>query len=229
MKLIDKIAWDKLGGLIPAITQDIKTGNILMQAFINKEALELTLTTNNVHYFSRSKNRVWEKGEKSGHKQKVIEIFLDCDLDSILIKVEQIGVACHTGNSTCFFNKINKDKTIEETQSNKLNVSEIYDVFDTLFDKIKSKKNDDPNISYTALLHNKGANSIGKKIVEEAAELSFAIKDMDTKEIIYESADLLYHTLVGLSFSNVSLDEVRTELLRRFNISGIEEKKSRNK
>lgn len=228
MDILNNIQWDKLNGLIPAITQDDKTNRVLMCAFMNKESLNLTMQTGYAHYFSRSKKRIWKKGESSGHTQKIIELMLDCDHDSLLLKVEQNGVACHTGNPTCFFNKININ-CITKIQSNYLDTKPIYDIFDNLFNTIQDKKFDNAKESYTASLFAKGENQIGKKIVEESSEFAFAIKDRDKKEIIYEAADLFYHTLVGLSFSNTTLEEVRAELLRRFGTSGIEEKRSRNR
>lgn len=228
MDILSSIQWDKLNGLIPAIAQDSKTNEVLMCAFMNKESLQLTIQTGYAHYFSRSKQRIWKKGESSGHSQKIVELMLDCDYDCLLLKVEQNGIACHTGNLTCFFNKIDQN-SIVKTQSNSIDTTQIYDIFDNLFNTIQDKKFDSTEKSYTASLFAKGENQIGKKIVEESSELAFAIKDKDKKEIIYEAADLFYHTLVGLSFSNITLDEVRTELLRRVGTSGIDEKNSRKK
>jgi len=224
MNQIDKIDWEKMNGLIPVVTQEASTNEVLMLAYMDKEALELTLKTNIAHYFSRSKQRIWKKGESSGHTQEIVDIMLDCDDDTILLKVNQTGVACHTGRKSCFFTSIKTNEIISDVQ---VNTSEAYGVVDTLYHTICEKKNDDPKKSYTSKLLNGKENSMLKKIVEEAGEFTFAIKDNDTEEIIYEAADLTYHTLVALASRNVSPDRVKQELARRFGMSGIEEKNSR--
>ena len=229
MNILETIAWDKLqNGLIPAITQDYLTNEVLMLAFMNKEALKLSLQSGYAHYFSRTKNRLWKKGEQSGHTQKIIECYLDCDKDTLLLKVKQEGVACHTGNQTCFFNQISLD-TITQKSQNTIDTSKLYGAVDTLYHTLLERKNANPNTSYTASLFHKGENTIAKKIVEEAAELGFAIKDKESKDIIYEAADLLYHSLVGLAYRDLSPDLVKQEIIRRFGLSGIEEKNSREK
>ncbi|MFA6789466.1 MAG: bifunctional phosphoribosyl-AMP cyclohydrolase/phosphoribosyl-ATP diphosphatase HisIE [Arcobacteraceae bacterium] len=219
-----KIDWQKMDGLIPVITQDATSNEVLMLAYMNEEALNLTTQTNIAHYFSRSKQRIWKKGESSGHLQHVKNIMIDCDNDTILLKVEQIGVACHTGRRSCFFTDLQSNTILHEVE---VNTSSAYGVIDTLYHIISEKKNDDPNISYTAKLLQGKQNSLLKKIVEEAGELTFALKDDNTEEIIYESADLVYHCLVGLARKNISPDRVKQELARRFGMSGIEEKNSR--
>ena len=229
MNILETIAWDKLqNGLIPAIAQDYLTNEVLMLAFMNKEALKLSLQSGYAHYFSRTKNRLWKKGEQSGHTQEIIECYLDCDKDTLLLKVKQEGVACHTGNQTCFFNQISLD-TITQKSQNTIDTSKLYGAVDTLYHTLLKRKNANPNTSYTASLFHKGENTIAKKIVEEAAELGFAIKDKESKDIIYEAADLLYHSLVGLAYRDLSPDLVKQEIIRRFGLSGIEEKNSREK
>ncbi|TLD82424.1 bifunctional phosphoribosyl-AMP cyclohydrolase/phosphoribosyl-ATP diphosphatase HisIE [Helicobacter sp. MIT 11-5569] len=223
-----QIAWEKLNGLIPVIVQDYQTQAVLMLAFMNKEALELSLRSRFAHYFSRSKQRIWKKGEQSGHTQKIHAIALDCDKDSLLLKVEQQGVACHTGEKSCFFNTIDLDSFVIESKiESKMNSSVIYGAVDALYHTLLERKNANPKTSYTAKLYYKGENTIAKKIVEEAAELGFAIKDNNNKEIIYEAADLLYHSLVGLAYKDISPDLVKQEILRRFGLSGIDEKNAR--
>lgn len=229
-EILEQILWDKCGGLIPAIAQDYQTREVLMLGFMNKEALELSLESGFVYYFSRSKERIWKKGEQSGHTQKIRTIALDCDKDSILIGVEQVGVACHTGAKSCFFNTITlREKKLDSNIESKLdsNISAIYSAIDVLYHTLLERKGADPKTSYTAKLYHKGENTIAKKIVEEAAELGFAIKDNARKEIIYEAADLLYHVLVGLAYKDVSPDLVKQEILRRFGLSGIDEKNAR--
>ncbi len=231
MEILETITWDKLqNGLIPAIVQDFQTHEVLMLAFMNKDALKLSLQTGYAHYFSRTKNRLWKKGEQSGHTQEIIECYLDCDKDTILLKVKQKGVACHSGNQTCFFNQLaldSKTNSITQKSPQTLDSSRIYGAIDSLYHTLLERKNADSTTSYTASLYHKGENTIAKKIIEEAAELGFAIKDNDSKEIIYEAADLLYHSLVGLVYRDLNPDLVKQEIARRFGLSGIDEKKAR--
>ncbi len=224
MSMVDKIDWQKMDGLIPVITQDAKTNEVLMLAYMNEEALKLTLETKQAHYFSRSKQRLWKKGESSGHTQEVVSTMVDCDNDTILLKVNQNGVACHTGRKSCFFTDLENDEIKLDVEVNTTNA---YGVIDTLYHVIESRKNDDPSKSYTAKLLQGKENSMLKKIVEEAGEFTFAVKDNDEEEIIYEAADLLYHSLVALSSRGINPDRVKQELSRRFGLSGIEEKNSR--
>ena len=224
MEELNKIDWVKMDNLIPVITQDATTNEVLMLAYMNKEALELTIKTNYAHYFSRSRQRIWKKGESSNHLQEIVEILLDCDNDTILLKVNQEGVACHTGRKSCFFTNLTTNETISEIQ---IDTSATYGVIDTLYHTIQEKKNDEPTKSYTAKLLQGKQNSMLKKIVEESGEFTFAIKDDNEEEIIYEAADVTYHMLVALASKNISPDRVKQELARRFGISGIEEKNSR--
>lgn len=222
--MIENIDFEKGDGIIPVITQDNETNEVLMLAYMNKEALELTLKTNFAHYFSRSKQRLWKKGESSNHTQEVKSISVDCDNDTILLKVKQNGVACHTGRKSCFFTNLKSGETTSEVE---VDTTAAYGVIDTLYHTILEKKNDDPKTSYTAKLLQGKQNSMLKKIVEEAGEFTYAVKDNDIEEIIYEGADLMYHCLVAMASQNVSPDRVKQELARRFGMSGIEEKNSR--
>jgi len=222
--IIDKIDFEKQDGLVPVITQDSTTNEVLMLAYMNKEAVELTLKTNFAHYFSRSKQRIWKKGESSNHTQEVESIKIDCDNDTILLKVKQEGVACHTGRKSCFFTDLATNEISSEVE---VDTTAAYGVVDTLYHTIQEKKNDDPKTSYTAKLLQGKENSMLKKIVEEAGEFTFAVKDNDTEEIIYEGADLMYHCLVAMASKNVSPDRIKQELARRFGLSGIAEKNSR--
>ncbi len=222
--MIDKIDWSKQD-LLPAIVQEVNSNKVLMLAYMNKEAVELTLKTNLAHYYSRSRKKMWKKGESSGNLQHVKEIYLDCDLDTILLKVIQDGgCACHTGRESCFFNRVD----IEEKPSEIIQDIN-YSVIDKLYHTIQERKLADPKTSYVASLFEKGDNSILKKVVEEAGEFSFAVKDNDEKEIVYEAADLAFHTLVALAHKNINPDLIKQELERRFGLSGIEEKNSRTK
>ncbi|RXJ78371.1 bifunctional phosphoribosyl-AMP cyclohydrolase/phosphoribosyl-ATP pyrophosphatase [Aliarcobacter skirrowii] len=226
MKILEKIEWEKMDDLIPVITQDSSSNEVLMLAYVNKEALELTLKTGFAHYFSRSKQRIWKKGESSNHTQKIVDIFLDCDNDTLLFKVIQEGVACHTGRKSCFFTNIQNEKIVEDVL---VDTSKTYSVIDSLYHTIQERKNEDTTKSYTAKLLNGSQNSMLKKIVEEAGEFCFAIKDKNKDEAIYEAADITYHILVAMASLNIDPDRVKQELKRRFSISGIEEKNSRKK
>ena len=283
-----KIDWEKVGGLLPAIVQESLSGEVLMLAYMNEEALNLSLKTGFAHYFSRTKNRIWKKGEESGNTQAIDEIFLDCDNDTILLKVVQNGgIACHTGEKSCFFRKISGDggeSNLTGADEQNLNQAKkpIYGIIDEVYHTILDRKlNADPQTSYVASLFKKGENAILKKVGEEATELVMACKDASarknetaqfdsaanggqilsnltqnenfakisnenaanqnsqtetsqnqkpkspTEEIIYEAADLCFHSLVALALHGVHPDRVKAELARRFGLSGIEEKNSR--
>ncbi len=222
---LNKVDWDK-SELLPVIVQEIGTNEVLMMAYMNKEALELSLSTKIAHYFSRSKQRIWKKGESSGHTQAIKEFLLDCDNDTLLIKVIQEGVACHTGRKSCFFTNIETGEAVSEVE---VEMASTYGVIDELYHTLLERKNADPETSWTAKLFAKGENTILKKIVEEAGELCFAVKDDDHEEIVYESADLVYHCMVALALKNISPDRIKQELARRFDMSGIAEKNSRDK
>lgn len=224
-EIINRIDWQKIP-LLPVIVQDVLSNEVLMMAYMNKEALSLSLSTKTAHYFSRSKQRIWKKGESSGHIQEIHSFNIDCDNDTLLIKVTQHGVACHTGRVSCFFTELESGEIQSEV---KVNSEALYGVIDTLYHTVQERKNANPQISWTANLLSKGDNAILKKVVEEAGEFSFACKDNNEHEIIYEAADLTYHVLVALAFKNISPDRVKQELARRFNMSGIAEKNSREK
>ncbi len=218
------VNWDKTP-LVPAIVQDAKSGEVLMLAYMNKEALELTLSTGYAHYFSRSKQRIWKKGESSGHTQKIEDVLIDCDNDTILLKVEQAGVACHTGARSCFFRSVKEEKRVLEQE---VDVESKYSVTDVLYHTILERKNSNAEKSWTKkLLDNK--ELLLSKIREEADELAVAIDEESDEQVIYEAADLLYHSLVGLGYRDVNPDRVKQELKRRFGMSGIEEKANRSK
>ena len=211
--------------LIPTIAQDYQTNEVLMLAYMNEEAFNLTISTGFAHYFSRSKQRIWKKGESSNHTQEIKDILLDCDADTIILKINQNGVACHTGTKSCFFTSVLQDKIIADKE---IDTDAIYGVIDTLYHTILERKNDTASKSWTKKLLNNEELMLSK-IKEEADEVCQAIKSESDKQVIYESADLLYHTLVGLGHRNISPDRVKQELSRRFGTSGITEKESRQK
>ena len=220
-----QIDWNK-NRLIPAIAQDAQTNDVLMLAYMNKEAYELTLSTGYAHYFSRSKQRIWKKGESSGHTQEVKDVLLDCDADTVILKIKQNGVACHTGRKSCFFTSVLQEKVILDKE---VDTDAIYGVVDTLYHTILERKNAPASQkSWTKKLLDDKALMLSK-IREEADEVCVAIDEESDEQVIYEAADLLYHTLVGLGYREISPDRVKQELSRRFGMSGIEEKENRKK
>ncbi len=187
-----EIDFEKHGGLVPVVVQDVKTRVVLMVAFMNKEALQTTVDSGKVTFFSRTKGRLWTKGESSGHFLILKEIIHDCDSDSILIKAEPIGPTCHTGADTCF-NESNHDP-----------ISFIR----TLIKTISDRKNQPNDSSYTASLFKKGINKVAQKVGEEAVELVIEAKDDNKELFLGEAADLLYHYFVLLEAKGYSLNEV---------------------
>lgn len=188
-------------GLVPAIAQDIATGEVLMLAYMNEEAVKLTLETNIVHYYSRSRKELWKKGETSGNIQEVKGFYYDCDKDTILIKVNQTGVACHTGTYSCFTNEAKASKDYKNT---------IGDLYKTIMDR----KLNPTEASYTNYLFDEGIDKILKKVGEESAEVIIGAKN-SKEELIYESSDLIYHLLVLLVNQGVSLGDIYEELNKR--------------
>lgn len=238
-ELVARLDWDK-SPLIPAVVQDSSSKEVLMLAFMDKQALQLTLESGYMHYFSRSKNRIWKKGERSGHTQKVESIALDCDNDALLFSITQVGAACHTGHKSCFFHKLDssklsalESKTLESSaldsssKAHTSDLSQVYGIMDTLYHTLLERKSVPESSSYTASLYAKGVNGFGKKIIEEAGEVLLALKDKDSAQIVYECADLLYHILVGLAYYNIHPEQVLAELQRRLGLSGLEEKARR--
>lgn len=193
-------------GLVPVITQDYKTGEVLMLAYMNEEAYQKTLETGKMVYYSRSRQKLWCKGETSGHYQYVKHLMIDCDSDTILAKVRQIGVACHTGQPTCFFTDLVK-KDYDDT--NPLTVFQ--DVYDIILDRKKNPKEG----SYTNYLFDKGIDKILKKCGEEATEIVIAAKNPETEELKYEISDFLYHLMVLMAERDLTWNEIVKELAHR--------------
>ena len=208
-------------GLIPAIIQEYRTKKVLMLAYMNEESLQKTIETKKTWFWSRSRGKLWNKGETSGHFQLVKAISYDCDADTLLIQVEQIGVACHTGANTCFFNEISvgeaEVRTVEgeSKASQELKKLENSTILSELHELIKNRKTERPEGSYTTYLFDKGQNKILKKVGEEAAEVIIASKSDDKAEVVYEVGDLIYHLLVLLNYHDISLEEVYQELNKR--------------
>ncbi len=219
-----EIDWQK-NPLVPVVVQDADTKEVLMLAYMNKEAFDLSRESGYAHYYSRSRKRLWKKGESSGHTQEIVQMLLDCDADTLLLQVHQRGVACHTGRKSCFFNDL---ESKEPASKPEVDPSSVYGVTDTLYHTILERKSGDPESSYTAKLIQGSENGMLKKVVEEAGEFCFAFKDGNEEEIVYECADLVYHVLVALGKKEISPDRIRQELAGRFGMSGIEEKNSRD-
>ncbi len=203
-------------GLIPAIIQDVVNGEVLMVAYMNRESLALSLQTGRTWFYSRSRQCLWQKGETSGHRQYIREVLTDCDQDALLVKVDQVGVACHEGYRSCFFRQLapaGGETAVESATGGQPTTPG--DILDLLFAVIRDRQRTLPENSYTAQLFRKGIDRIAQKVGEEAVEVVIAGKNRSRDEIINESADLVYHLLVLLAECGVSLDEIRTKLAER--------------
>jgi len=193
-------------GLIPAIIQDVDSGEVLMMAYMNRQALQKTLETGQTWFWSRSRQELWHKGATSGHYQDVKQVSYDCDADCLLVKVVQSGAACHTGQRTCFHNPV----ITGEGQS-----GNTADILDDVYEVVISRKKEMPEKSYTTYLFTKGLDKILKKVGEEAAEVIIGAKNRNREEVVYEVADLLYHLLVLMAEQDIKPQEVYTELAKR--------------
>lgn len=203
--------WEALkknsDGLVPVVVQDYRTLEVLMVAYMNEQAYQDTIRTGKMHYYSRSRQSQWLKGETSGHFQHVRSLTADCDLDTILAKVNQVGVACHTGARSCFFHEIAK-KEYEEADNP-------LQVFEEVFAVIKDRKIHPKDGSYTNYLFEKGIDKILKKLGEEATEIVIAAKNPNPNEVKYEISDFLYHMMVLMAEKGISWEEITTELANR--------------
>lgn len=193
-------------GLIPVIVQDYKSNEVLMLAYMNEEAFQITLKTGKMTFYSRSRQEIWTKGLTSGHYQYLKSLTLDCDSDTILAKVSQVGVACHTGEFSCFYKELVK-KEYKDIDSKK--------IFEDLYRVIKERKMNPKEGSYTNYLFDKGIDKILKKVGEEATEIIIAAKNPDSEEIIYEVSDFLYHVMVLMVEKGVSWEDILRELANR--------------
>jgi phosphoribosyl-ATP pyrophosphohydrolase/phosphoribosyl-AMP cyclohydrolase len=193
-------------GLIPAIIQDSLTGEVLMLAYMNRESLIKTLSTGHTHFWSRSRNEMWHKGETSGNYQHVERIAIDCDGDALLVHVRQDGVACHTGKMTCFHTEAHAAPGARTSLAESIGI---------LARTIKSRKAAMPEGSYTTYLFQHGIDKILKKVGEEAGEVIIAAKNHNASEIAWETSDLLYHLLVMLEEEGISLSAISAELIKR--------------
>ena len=193
-------------GLIPVIVQHYKTQEILMLAYMNEESFYETIKTGKMTYFSRSRQKLWVKGETSGHFQYVKSLTIDCDLDTLLAKVDQIGAACHTGNPTCFFQPL---VGIDYDETNPLRI------FESVYDTIADRKENPKEGSYTNYLFDKGIDKILKKIGEEATEVVIAAKNPNPEEVKYEMCDFLYHMMVLMAERGITWDDIMEEMAQR--------------
>lgn len=197
---LDQIDFNKMNGLIPAVIQDNSTQKVLMVGFMDREALQKTEETGKVTFFSRTKNRLWTKGEESGNFLNVVSILVDCDSDTLLVKVKPTGPVCHTGADTCFF-EANKDSGIQ--------------FLSFLQDFIDKRKQEMPEGSYTTSLFQRGTSTISQKVGEEAVETIIGAMANDDENFIYEAGDLLYHLIVLLTHKGYRLEDVVGELKKR--------------
>lgn len=193
-------------GLIPVIVQHYRTQEVLMLAYMNEESFNCTVKTGKMTYFSRSRQKLWVKGETSGHYQYVKSLTIDCDLDTLLAKVDQIGAACHTGNPTCFFQPL---VGTDYDETNPLQV------FESVYNTIKDRKENPREGSYTNYLFNKGIDKILKKVGEEATEVVIAAKNPNPEEVKYELADFLYHAMVLMVEKGITWEDIVKELADR--------------
>lgn len=211
MEIMKNLKFDEKG-LIPAIAQDAISGEVLMCAYMNEESLQKTMETGRATYFSRSRQELWEKGATSGHYQTVREILLDCDGDALVLKVEQEGAACHTGNRSCFYRKFVDGKWVEIPTEGAVSPQILYDVYQVILDRVKNPKEG----SYTNYLFEKGIDKMLKKVGEESAEVIIASKNYVKSEVQYETADLMYHLSVVLVEQGLTWDDVFAELASRY-------------
>lgn len=204
---IDDIKFNEKG-LVPAVVQDYKTGEVLMQAYMNKESLGKTMETGQSWFYSRSRDELWEKGATSGNIQEVKEIYYDCDGDSLLLKVDQKGAACHTGNRSCFYRGL-------WSADNSAKAANIGEVIEKLYNKVGDRKENPIPGSYTCYLFEKGIDKILKKVGEESTEVVIAAKNESKEEAVYEISDLIYHLTVLMNYMDVTYGDIGVELLNR--------------
>ena len=209
-------------GLIPAIVQDANTREVLTLAYMNAESVTRTMETKETWFWSRSRNELWHKGETSGNTQHVVDVFLDCDQDALVVLVEPAGPACHTGERTCFHNAVETDQvqssdtTVQIPEKQEAVASQdLGGLLDQLYALIESRKREQPAGSYTTYLFKEGLDKILKKLGEESAETIIAAKNEERQPLVAETSDLLYHLLVVLVERGITLDEIQLELRNR--------------
>jgi phosphoribosyl-AMP cyclohydrolase / phosphoribosyl-ATP pyrophosphohydrolase len=197
-------------GLIPAIIQDYKTREVLMLAYMNRESLKRSIETGTTWFWSRSRQKLWNKGETSGNYQKIKQVRYDCDGDALLFLVEQIGAACHTGNRSCFYREM--DGQVKVKLSFREGAPSVVDqLYRVITDRIEQKSEH----SYTYSLHRKGLDEILKKVGEESIEVVLAAKHQKKADLVYEIADLVYHLLVLMAEKKIKIEDICQELESR--------------
>lgn len=190
-------------GLIPAVVQDYRTKQVLTVAYMNKESLEITLREKKTCFYSRSRQELWRKGETSGNYQNVVNITADCDLDALVVEVDKVGPACHTGSESCFYNEVYQNPDYKPFS------------YEQLYELIQGRKTDKKEGSYTTYLFEKGLDKILKKVGEECTEVIIGAKNNSRRETVYEISDLTYHVMVLMVEMGISLDEIFDELASR--------------
>ena len=216
---LDELRFDEQG-LLPSIVQDWLDGTVLMVGFMNRDALSETVRTNRVHFWSRSRKRLWREGETSGHELRLKHLFVDCDFDALLVKAEPVGPTCHTGNRSCFFTEM-KDQETWDAQDARAAWGGI---MERLYETVLRRKAHPQADSYISKLLETNSDRMLKKVVEESGEVALAAKNENHQEIIHEIADLWFHTLVVLGRFNIPPEEIYQELGRRFGKSGLRAK-----
>lgn len=212
-EFLSAVKYDK-AGLVPVIAQDAHSKKVRMLAYMNEEALTKTLETGKVHYFSRSRNELWLKGETSSNYQYLKSISIDCDGDTLLLQIEQQnGISCHTGNSSCFYRELKED--ITQAERTEQAASEEKNMLTDLYDVIYDRKLHPKEGSYTNYLFDKGTNKILKKVGEECTEVIIAAKEEDKSELAFEISDLMYHLTVLMAEKGLTWQEVESELHKR--------------
>ncbi|CAN7760980.1 bifunctional phosphoribosyl-AMP cyclohydrolase/phosphoribosyl-ATP diphosphatase HisIE [Paenibacillus sp. LjRoot56] len=209
---VDQIKYDAQG-LVPAIVQDAVSKEVLMLAYMNSESLQRTIQTGDTWFWSRSRNELWNKGATSGHTQKVKALRYDCDADTLLVLVEQVGPACHNGSYTCFTSNIAVEGSVEEAATT--TGGDRFAILAELEAVIASRDAERPEGAYTTYLFEKGVDKILKKVGEETAEVIIAAKNKDNEELRYEASDLIFHLMVLLRNNKLPLDDIMKELANR--------------
>jgi phosphoribosyl-AMP cyclohydrolase / phosphoribosyl-ATP pyrophosphohydrolase len=209
-----KIKWDD-AGLVPAIVQDAQSKEVLMMAYMNKESLQLSVESGVTWFWSRSRNELWNKGATSGHTQRIVSMAYDCDGDTLLVKVEQKGPACHTGSYSCFFNPVEVNGNTAASLEAAAASTDRFTALGQLESIIAERYAERPEGSYTSYLFDKGVDKILKKIGEEASEVIIASKNQDNDELRSEVGDLIFHLMVLLRERGLPLDDVISEINSR--------------
>jgi phosphoribosyl-ATP pyrophosphohydrolase/phosphoribosyl-AMP cyclohydrolase len=213
-ELLTQIKWDA-AGLIPAVVQDAQSKEVLMLAYMNEESLKLSIESGVTWYWSRSRSELWNKGATSGHTQRIVSMSYDCDGDTLLLRVEQQGPACHTGRYSCFYNAIEVQGASTPAAEPTEQAVERFAMLGHLESVIAQRDAERPDGAYTTYLFEKGLDKILKKIGEEASEVIIAAKNQDNDELRSEASDLIFHLMVLLRERKLPLDDVMRELSGR--------------